>query len=368
MPADNAVNGNPSCANEWLLKDVARDEWGFDGCKPHAAGPPFSFSQSSRRTHARLLCAKTDITSDCGAENDVISSHHFADPVQGVKDILNAGTDVDCGGMMGGNAMKALNASAITEADIDERLKMLFRVRLRLGHFDPVGPLQSFPLTDVCSAEHIALSMDGMAQSAAMLKNDANTLPLSKSDSFAVIGPNANMSKTDVSYYGPHEPCGSKYWTLTDAVGKFGSTVRSHLGIPAVDSEDTSGIADAVEIAAAADKVVLALGVDLSWAHEGHDSTTLEIPAAQMQLVEQTTAAAKAPVVVVFFCANPLDISALLKNPKIGAVMHVGQPSTTIYGLAEVLFGMISPAGRTIQTIYPASYADEISIFDFNMR
>lgn len=176
------------------------------------------------------------------------------------------------------------------------------------------------------------------------------------------------MSRTDVSYYGPSKPCGSKYWTLTDAVGKFGSTVRSHLGIPAVDSEDTSGIADAVEVAAAADKVVLALGVDLSWAHEGHDSTTLEIPAAQMQLVEQTTAAAKAPVVVVVFCANPLDISALLKNPKIGAVMHVGQPSTTIYGLAEVLFGMISPAGRTIQTIYPASYADEISIFDFNMR
>ena len=63
------------------------------------------------------------------------------------------------------------------------------------------------------------------------------------------------------------------------------------------------------------------------------------------------TAAAKAPVVVVVFCANPLDISALLANPKIGAVMHVGQPSTTIYGLAEVLYGEVSPAGRTIQTI-----------------
>ena len=77
---------------------------------------------------------------------------------------------------------------------------------------------------------------------------------------------------------------------------------------------------------------------------------------------------AKSPVTVVFFCANPLDISALLSNPKIGAVIHVGQPSTTILGLAEVLYGMTSPAGRTIQTIYPASYADEISIFDFHMR
>ncbi len=96
---------------------------------------------------------------------------------------------------------------------------------------------------------------------------------------------------------------------------------------------------------------------------QGHDSTTLEIPDAQMTLVEATTAAAKSPVTVVIFCANPLDISKLLSNDKIGAIIHVGQPSITIYGIAEVLFGMKSPAGRTIQTIYPASYADEISIF-----
>lgn len=82
-----------------------------------------------------------------------------------------------------------------------------------------------------------------------------------------------------------------------------------------------------------------------------------------MTLVEATTSAAKSPVTVVIFCANPLDISKLLSNEKIGAIIHVGQPSITIYGIAEVLFGMKSPAGRTIQTIYPASYADEISIF-----
>lgn len=97
--------------------------------------------------------------------------------------------------------------------------------------------------------------------------------------------------------------------------------------------------------------------------NQGQDSTTLEFPDAQMTLVEATTAAAKSPVTVVIFCANPLDISKLLSNDKIGAIIHVGQPSITIFGIAEVLFGMKSPAGRTIQTIYPASYADEISIF-----
>ena len=72
----------------------------------------------------------------------MISNHHFDNATAAVKDILHAGTDVDCGGMMGGNAMAALNASIISEDDIDTRLKMLFRVRMRLGHFDPAGPLQ----------------------------------------------------------------------------------------------------------------------------------------------------------------------------------------------------------------------------------
>ena len=80
-----------------------------------------------------------------GAENDVVSNHHFDTATGAVKDILHAGTDADCGGFMGGNAMKALNASVITVADVDLRLEMLFKVRLRLGHFDPVGPSPPAP-------------------------------------------------------------------------------------------------------------------------------------------------------------------------------------------------------------------------------
>jgi hypothetical protein len=78
--------------------------------------------------------------------------------------------------------------------------------------------------------------------------------------------------------------------------------------------------------------------------------------------------AAKKPVIVVTYTATPLDISAILANDKVGAILHVGQPSVTILGVGEILFGKTSPAGRTVQTIYPGSYTDEISIFDFNMR
>jgi hypothetical protein len=133
---------------------------------------------------------------------------------------------------------------------------------------------------------------------------------------------------------------------LVDAAGKFGSRVTSALGVPSINSNDTSGVAAAVALAKAADKVILAVGTDLSWAHEGHDSETILIPDGQKALISAVAAAAKSPVTVVFFCANPLDLTDLMSNPKIGAIFYVGQPSLTIYGLAEVLFGDTSPAGR----------------------
>lgn len=154
------------------------------------------------------------------------------------------------------------------------------------------------------------------------------------------------MSKATVTYYGPHTPCNSDYPTLVDAAAKYGSKVTSALGVPSISSNDTSGIPAAVALAQAADRVILAIGTDLTWAHENLDARGITIPDGQVALINAVASAAKAPVTVVFFCANPLDISGLMNNPKIGAIFYVGQPSVTIYGIAELLFGEVSPAGR----------------------
>ena len=168
---DNSVNGVPSCANDWLLDTVARKEWGFDGY----------------------------ITSDCDADGDVFSAHHYLNHTaeQAVADILHAGTDVDCGGFVGSHAQSALDAKTITEADIDKRMVMLFKVRLRLGHFDPVGPLQEITNTSICNEYAIDTSMAGPIQSSALLKNIGSTLPLSATGAgtVSVTGPNANYSE-----------------------------------------------------------------------------------------------------------------------------------------------------------------------------
>jgi hypothetical protein len=127
-------------------------------------------------------------------------------------------------------------------------------------------------------------------------------------------------------------------------------------------------IAAAVKVAQDADVVVLVVGSDLSWASEGHDAVNISFSYGQTKLISQVAAAAKRPVVLVTLTAVPLDITEQLANPKIGAILHAGQPSVTTPGVADVLYGVKVPAGRTIQTILPQSYQNQISIFDFNMR
>ena len=174
------------------------------------------------------------VTSDCDADANVFSTHHYLNhsKVEVVADVLHAGTDVDCGPFVSDNALAALGNGTIDEADIDDRLRVQFNVRMKLGHFDPVGPLQSISdQTDVCSAAHIALSFDGVTQSTTLLKNINSTLPLEKGKSAAVIGPNANLSKEDAGYYGPHFVCNMTFWTLIDAVSQSASSVAHDVGM-----------------------------------------------------------------------------------------------------------------------------------------
>lgn len=342
MCSYNAVNGVPSCANDWLLKTVARDAWGFDGA----------------------------IVSDCDADADVYRYHHFtATPEESVQRILRAGTDVDCGGWMTKNTGSALQKGYISEADLDERLYYQFRLRVRLGHFDPPGPLDRISPAEVCSDYAQALMRDGAAQGATLLKNEGGTLPLqaSKIGSVAVLGPNANLSSDIASYYGGNRPCGMKFWTLADAVREHAASVTQLLGVKDVGTSDDPDPA-AVKAAAAADHVVLGLGTALSLAREGSDATSIELSEGQRKLVKAVAAVAKNPVTVVVLSATPLDLSELLADEKVGAILYVGQPSVAVVGLGDVLFGKKGPAGRMIQMLYPKAYADEVSIFDFNMR
>jgi len=368
---------------------VARKEWGFDGY----------------------------VASDCDADADVFVSHNYTSTAaEAVAAVLKAGTDLDCGTFVPLNVRDALDQGLVTMADVDARLTQLFRVRFRLGHFDPPGPLDSLTNASICAAGALATSYEGVTQGATLLKNVGRTLPIrgdgggggggggggngingGGSGTIAVIGPAVNQTDPSkphnvVGYYGGNQPCKGRFYNVLDAVthgaaaaaaaaaannagtggggggGGGGWRVVSAEGVPDVGSNDTAGVAGAARMAAAADEVVLAVGTDLTLAREGHDATSIEFSAGQVALIEAVAAAAKKPVTLLLLTATPLDLTAQLANPKIGAILHLGQPSVAVLGVGELLFGQRAPAGRVIQTVYPASYADEVSIFDFNMR
>jgi hypothetical protein len=271
-----------------------------------------------------------------------------------------------------------LSLRLINESLIDTRLANLFKVRMRLQHFDPVGPLQKIPTSAICTPEAAALAREGVLQGAALYKNvgTPSRLPLRAKEirSVAVIGPNSNLSKSMAGYYGPVEVCGGKYPSMIDAVTSAlqahspSSTVVHAAGVPTVLSDNTSGVAAAAGLAATADVTVLVLGTDLSVAMENHDAVNITFSDGQLALVEAVTAAAQHPVVVVTLTAVPLDLTPLLKNPKVGAVLHVGQPSVQTPAVADLLFGARSPSGRAVQMVYPVAYQHQISSLDFNMR
>jgi hypothetical protein len=152
---------------------------------------------------------------------------------------------------------------------------------------------------------------------------------------------------------------------MIDACEQYATkgTVRVVEGVPSVTSNDTSLIGEAVAAAHAADDVVLVVGQDGTIEHEASDRVAISLSAGQTLLIERVAEAAAKPVVVVVLTGGAVDVAAMLANPRIGAVIMAGQPSVTVLGIGDVMYGKAVPAGRMVQTTYPASFADEVSIF-----
>ncbi len=168
MAAYNSLNGIPCPANEWLLTDVLRNEWGFEGF----------------------------VVSDCGAVEDIYSGHDYAaSEAEACAMALNAGTDLNCGDYYENYLEDAYNQGLVTEASIDTALQNVLRARFKVGEFDPPELVFYTSISDdlLDCEEHQELALLAAHKSMVLLKNDG-ILPLDSSSisSVAVIGPNAD--------------------------------------------------------------------------------------------------------------------------------------------------------------------------------
>ncbi len=344
MCSYNAVNGVPSCANSFLMTEIARKQWAFDGY----------------------------ITSDCGAVSDIYQPHNFVNNsvyLAGVT--LPAGMDIGCDGQPAASLNAALNASLVSMDAVNTALKNLFMVRMRLGHFDPPAaqPYRQIGTDVICTQEHQDLSLDASRQGMVLLLNRNNVLPLSKTaiHTIAVSGPNGNNAGQQLGNY-QGNPCGG-YGNITTIVQGLGmyATANFQQGC-GINDTNTAGIPAAVTAAQSADASIVVVGLDEGQESEGNDRYFIELPGEQGNLVSQVCAASKGPCIVVIMTGGSVDISAILSNPQVAAVVHMGYPGEAGgAAFAQVLFGDAVPAGRLTQTIYPANFTNQVSMYEMGM-
>jgi hypothetical protein len=197
-------------------------------------------------------------------------------------------------------------------------------------------------------------------------------LPLSRSNvsSVAIIGPGGNSSSIingGINYAGI--PCGGAAVTVAEAFVSAGLATTVVNGCGSIACPDQSGFPAAQAAAAAADATVVVVAIDETIENEGLDRTTLDLPGNQAALITAACAAAHPkPCVVVVMSGGALDVSSV--TPSIsGGLFYVGfLGGSGAPALVDTIFGVSSPAGRLSQTVYHASFVNEVSMFDMGMR
>ena len=346
MGAYNCVNGEPSCASDFLMSKLR--EWDFDGY----------------------------FVSDCWAIQDFHMHHKVtANPVQSAAMALKAGCDVNCGCTYA-YILTALEEGLVTEDDIRTACTHLMRTRIRLGMFDDQTEYDNIPYTSAASPEHKAVSLQCAERSMVLLKNNG-ILPLdeTKLKTVAVIGPNADSR---IALEGNYCGTADRYTTfLTGIQDRFSGRVLyaegCHLYKDRVSGLAQSGdrYAEALAAAEASDLVILCVGLDATIEGEegdtgnefsSGDKNDLRLPESQRILVDKILKTGK-PTVIVCAAGSSVNIEAA---PD--ALIHAWYPgSEGGKALAEILFGDVSPSGKLPVTFYET--ADKLPDFtDYSMK
>ena len=343
MASFNEIDGIPATGNKWLLTDLLRKEWGFNGF---------------------VVTDYTGITE--------MIDHGMGDLKQVSALALNAGVDMD---MVSDGLLTTLGASLkegkITQQQIDQACRRILEAKYKLGLFD--DPYRYCDVnrskTEVFTPENRKVAREIAAQTFILLKNDGQILPLQQNKTIALVGPLAdnreNMPGT-WSVAGDFPKSVSLLDGLKNALGNeakilyaMGTNVVSD---PELDARisifgkptkwdnrpQKEMIAEAVAAARKADVVIAAVGESAEMSGEASSRSDISLPENQKELLEALLATGK-PVVMVLFTGRPLAISWEKENvPAILNVWFAGSEAGD--AIADTLFGKVNPSGKLTMT------------------
>jgi beta-glucosidase len=332
MSAFNSLNGIPSTANPFTLKQVLRKEWGFRGM----------------------------VVSDWNAVGELIPHGIANDGATAARKAFLAGVDMDMvSSLYHDNLQRLVKSGQATQADLDEAVRHVLRVKLALGLFEHPYVDESAAAKALYHPESIALAQTAAERSFVLLKNSNGPagkplLPLAAgSQNIAVIGPLGD----DSSYPGGAPPGTGPRVSLPAALAqRVGeSHVSRFKGVGILDGTDDE-IAEAVAGAQKADVVILTLGEAPEMSGEAASRAYLGLPGRQKELLDAIVKTGK-PVVLILFSGRPLTLPWAFEH--VPAVIAAWLPG--IAGgpaLARTLFGDVNPSGKLV-TSWPRSVGQE---------
>lgn len=321
MPSFNTLNGIPATCNPWLMQDVLRKEWGFDGV----------------------------VISDYGAVEHLVTHGVAEDRKEAAKLAFENGCDIEmCSSTYYHHLQELVDEGAITEAQVDEAVMRVLELKQRLGLFeDPYrgAAEEAYPEGVFLLPESRAVVRKAAENCAVLLKNDG-ILPLSEDvKKIALIGPMADEHGI-IGFWICH---GRDHESVTVREGIAALLPNAEITVVRGcgnlwDDTDCSGIDAAVEAAKNADAVILCLGEPQDYSGESNCRTDLKLPGVQNALAE-AVAAVNRNTVALTFSGRPLNLSALHKT--VPAILHMWFPGTEGgNAAANLLFGKANPSGK----------------------
>lgn len=322
MVSFNDINGVPSSCNNYLLRDILRDEWGFEGF----------------------------VIGDYTSVGELVNHGVAKDLKQAGELALNAGLDIDMASMaILKHVPELIEEGKVKMETLDAAVRNVLRVKYALGIMDnPFLYLdKKREQSEVFKAEYLEAARKSAQRSVVLLKNENHLLPLKKDiGKLALIGPFVDDNRTPK---GEWAFSGSHYESIVSLLNGVKNKVSDRTQILYAkgcnaNDDSTEMIANAVKTAKKADVVVVALGEPLSMIGEARSRVELDLPGKQLELLQALHKTGK-PIVVLLFSGRPLILNWLDENvPSIMQVWHLGHESGN--AIADVLFGDYNPSGK----------------------
>jgi len=327
MSAFNDLNGVPTSGNEFTLRQILRNEWNYEGM----------------------------VVSDWASVTEMIAHGYCADEKEAALKAVTAGVDMEMSSTSYTNHIKSLvDEGQLDMKMIDEAVKNILRLKLKLGLFenpyvDPEAEKQ------LLSPEFMEHARTVARQSAVLLKNEQNTLPLSTNiTSVAVIGPLADAPRDQLGTWvfdGKAENSVTPLTAIEDLLGK--AKVNFAAGLKYSRDKSKTGFAEAIAAAKKSQAILFFAGEEWILSGEGQSRGEITIPGAQEELMEDLKKTGK-PLIVIVMAGRPLAIgNTVEKSDALLYAFHGGSMAGP--ALADLIFGKESPSGKLPVTFVKGS-------------